>query len=76
MNCVCHDQPAYWEKDSRCKAGGWWQCAVKKRQRERDWYDRDPIHRITKNLRNDALKRRQRLERRRAQATDLGATSG
>lgn len=43
-----------------------WRCAVKVNERERARYDRDPVYRITKNLKNDALKRRQTIERRRA----------
>lgn len=64
MNCACHGEPAYWQKDGRVKAGGWWECGVKRRQRERDWYDRDPIHRIGKQLKNDARERRATLKRR------------
>ena len=30
MNCACHDLPAYWQKDRRLKAGGWWECSVKR----------------------------------------------
>jgi hypothetical protein len=66
VNCRCHGEPAYWQKDTRLVPGGWWECSVKRRARELDRYDRDPVHRITKNLRNDARKRRERLERRRA----------
>ena len=56
----------YWTRSSRYRAGGFWHCAVRHRDRIRDRYDSDPVHRIEKNLRNDALKRRQKLERRRA----------
>lgn len=66
MNCECHNEPAYWQKDKRLTAGGWWECAVKRRQRERDWYDRDPIHRITKRERQSARDRAATLTRRRA----------
>ena len=70
------------------RAGGWWRCAVNKRElsrrtdearrdmkaeRQRDRYDTDPIYRIEKNLRVAAYKRRVRLERRRADlASDYG----
>ena len=86
MNCVCHNEPAYWQTDRRMLAGGWWQCAVGKREasratdtkrravkteRQRERYDRDPIYRIEKRLHDDARRRRERLERRRARfATD------
>lgn len=70
MNCECHGEPMYrwWNRDLRWPAGGYWrnQCAIKERQRQRDRYDNDPIWRIEKNLKNDALKRRQTIERRRA----------
>jgi hypothetical protein len=43
-----------------------WCCSIQKRLYEQAWYDRDPVHRIEKNLRNDALKRRQTIQRRKA----------
>jgi hypothetical protein len=33
VNCACHDEPAYWNKDKRYKAGGFWYCAVKQREK-------------------------------------------
>ena len=66
MLCQCHGEEAYWQKDSRTKAGGWWECAVKRRARERERYDRDPVHRIEKILRASRDKRVRTLERRRA----------
>ena len=58
MNCRCHGEPAYWNKDKRLKAGGFWECAVKRRQRQRDLYDEDPIYRIARRLQ---INRRERL---------------
>jgi hypothetical protein len=63
------------------RAGGHWTCAVKRREksrrvdgarrgikaeRQRDRYDRDPVYRIEKRLSDDARRRRQTIERRRA----------
>lgn len=28
--CGCHSEPSYWQKDARLKAGGWWECPVKR----------------------------------------------
>lgn len=81
MLCACHGEPAYWSRDSRKTAGGWWECAVKRRERQRrvyagpkgekkrrqqrERYDTDPIFRISKRLHDDARKRRATIERRR-----------
>jgi hypothetical protein len=43
--CKCHDQPAYWNRDLRKKAGGHWRCAVKHREGARARYDADPVYR-------------------------------
>jgi hypothetical protein len=73
VTCACHGEPAYWQKDARLPKGGWWECSVRRRQYQRDRYDNDPIHRIEKNLKGDARKRRQTIERRRAAlASDHG----
>ena len=32
----------YWQRDSRCAAGGWWECADKRKSRERGRYAADP----------------------------------
>jgi len=76
VNCVCHDEPAYWQKDSRLRAGGFWVCAVVKRERsrrvdaarrdvknarQRDRYDRDAVYRIKKRL-HDNERQRERYE--------------
>lgn len=82
MNCGCHGEPAYWQPDKRMAAGGWWECAVRRRElqreryhsryapkklaQQRDRYDNDPIYRITKRLHDDARRRRAAIERRRA----------
>ena len=63
MNCRCHSEPAYWNPDPRWPQGGYWQCAVAKRQRERDRYDADPLRRIRKNLKNRARQRANTLTR-------------
>lgn len=86
--CACHGEPAYWQRDSKMTAGGWWRCAVTKREamrdyyethgdrklaRQRDRYDRDPVYRIEKRLKQNACDRRKTIERRRAAiATDRG----
>lgn len=87
MNCACCGEPAYWQKDNRTASGGRWYCAVtarerqrvryyeryrdKKNARARERYDIDPIFRIEKRLHDDARRRRERIERRRAAlATD------
>jgi hypothetical protein len=36
--CDCHAEPAYWSRDPRYAAGGFWSCAVRKRARERGRY--------------------------------------
>lgn len=33
--CSCHSLPAYWQKDARLKAGGWWECPVKRHAHNR-----------------------------------------
>lgn len=76
MNCVCHGEPRLWRKDLRWPSGGYWRCAVKKRlhdeahsekkrTRQRDRYDADPVHRIEKNLHDHARRRAQTLARKR-----------
>ena len=42
MDCDCHGEPAYWQRDVRLKAGGWWECGVKRRERARERYATDP----------------------------------
>ena len=64
-NCDCHGEPAYWQRDVRTSAGGWWECAVKRRQRQRDRYDNDWRHRISKRLHDDSRRRLETIERRR-----------
>ncbi len=66
MTCACHGEPAYWFKDATRTGGGRWYCAVKKRNYERARYDRDPIHRIEKNLHDHSRRRKQTIERQRA----------
>jgi hypothetical protein len=66
VNCACHNEPAYWSHDTRYKNGGFWRCGVKHRDLARARYDNDPVHRITKRLRQDARDRRLTVERRRA----------
>lgn len=73
MICGCHGKPAYWNTDSRYAAGGFWRCAVKKLDQQRLRYDTDPIHRIEKNLRRNAVKRRKTIERRRAAHPEQGS---
>lgn len=63
--CVCHGEPMY--RNRRGNGQYFWSCAVRKRAYQRDRYDADPIHRITKNLGNDAQKRRKTLDRHRAE---------
>lgn len=65
MDCKCHDKPAYWQRDLRCRAGGWWECSIKRTQRQRDRYDRDPFYRIGKRLHDDARRRGATLKRQR-----------
>jgi hypothetical protein len=73
VNCACHGEPAYWQKDKRLEAGGWWECPEKRRRLQRDRYDLDPIYRIEKNLHDSKRKRRVTIERRRsAHVNDLG----
>lgn len=67
MDCKCHGEPAYWHRDVRCTKGGYWYCAVKEKQRQVAAYDNNPVWRISKNLKNDARKRRQTIERRRSE---------
>lgn len=33
MICSCHNEPMYWNIDSRYRAGGFWQCRAKRRER-------------------------------------------
>lgn len=30
MDCECHGEPCYWQKDKRLTAGGRWECRVKR----------------------------------------------
>lgn len=78
MNCKCHGEPGQWRTDSRYLAGGYTVCAVRERERARDYYelhrericqnrqdryDADPIHRIGKRLADDRRKRAASLTR-------------
>jgi hypothetical protein len=65
VNCGCHDEPAYWQKDKRYGAGGFWRCPVRARELARSRYDRKPIYRLEKLLKANASKRRANLARRR-----------
>jgi hypothetical protein len=64
VDCSCHGLPALWVNDVRYRAGGRWRCRVKHADSERGRYDRDPIHRIEKRMKQNARDRRVRLERR------------
>lgn len=33
MNCACHSKPMYFNRDKRCKRGGFWECREKRRKR-------------------------------------------
>lgn len=35
MLCLCHDVEMSWHTDARKRAGGYWECIVKKRERDR-----------------------------------------
>ena len=64
--CECHGELMYWQKDSRYRAGGFWGCAVKQRDRVADRYHRDFFHRVNKQLRHrryQALRRRRERQR-------------
>ena len=76
MTCACHGERMYWMTDARYRAGGFWRCAVKKRSHAQERYDRDPIHRISKNLQNAAQKRRKTIARRRALLEQEGTLHG
>lgn len=52
VNCVCHGEPAYWQRDVRKTAGGRWECRVK-----RQAYNRT---RSTNPERRDAITQRRR----------------
>ena len=71
MNCVCHDEPMYWIKDPRYRAGGFWACAVKRRATMRSYYHERQafVVRGRKRLnarRSKALKRRRERQLREA----------
>jgi hypothetical protein len=66
MTCDCHGLPALWNRDVRYRAGGFWRCAVQKREKAMWRYDHDPVHRIGKILKQNARDRRVGLDRRRA----------
>jgi hypothetical protein len=63
----------FWHKLPRLKAGGHWRCYVRKREVGNAWaqakYDRDPLHRIGKNLHDHARRRRDTIERRKQAMT-------
>lgn len=61
MNCVCHGEPAYWQKNARKPAGGKWECRVKRRE-----YNRQR----TLNPARQAQRRRHVLQARRIEALD------
>ena len=65
MDCSCHGVAAYWQKDKRIKAGGFWECSVKRNQWSRDRYDRDPIFRIERQMQVARYQRAQTLKRQR-----------
>jgi hypothetical protein len=66
MDCACHGLPAYWTASGRYRAGGFWRCAVRKREYQMVRYDTDPVHRIEKKLHDSARNRRATIDRRRA----------
>ncbi len=78
MNCVCHGERMYWNRDSRYREGGFWRCAEKKRARVRQHYnergalakrrryDADPIFRHEKLMANASRSRRKTIARRKA----------
>lgn len=35
MSCDCHGEPMYWHKDRRSPVGGYWRCAVLRREAHR-----------------------------------------
>lgn len=39
-SCSCHDEPMYWNRDTRYDKGGFFYCAEVQRQRCRDRYER------------------------------------
>lgn len=69
MNCKCHGQPANWQRDTRMKAGGWWVCAVKRREYGRrgywDKYREAKLAQARERYANggDLIKRRRDLKR-------------
>jgi hypothetical protein len=38
--CKCHDEPQLWAVSPRYRAGGFWRCAVKQRQYQREYGQR------------------------------------
>ena len=38
MLCKCHGEPSYWATDPRKRKGGYWTCAVKRREHARRMY--------------------------------------
>jgi len=43
-NCKCHDEPMYWNRDTRKRAGGFWRCAVKSRENSRKRHAANPSY--------------------------------
>lgn len=71
--CACHGVKMLWQKDRRCRAGGYWCCREKRwvynqtrRSQRVAWVvariDSDPIYRIKQDL----LQRRRRALKRKA----------
>jgi hypothetical protein len=44
--CECHGVPKLWNIDPRCKAGGFWRCAVKNRLQCASWYERNALAKL------------------------------
>ena len=73
--CQCHGEPSYWQRDLRCKAGGWWECAVKRRAKSKARYYQDPDARRAEvrdyyHDRGWLVKRRRALKSQRARITE------
>lgn len=41
--CECHDEPMYWNKDARLRAGGSWRCAARDREWRSQWREREGV---------------------------------
>lgn len=76
--CKCHDYPMLFNVDTRYRAGGFWRCTIKQRERSRILYHTRVTVRVRKRLLRLAHDRAsivQKLNQLHEEVVSLGAQS-